>query len=543
MKLILIVSLVTMIEAASIPDHHAVHSCRTVSLSECRKLNYSTVYPNENDLNVFHRMSDVFNSGCSEYALSLACFMLEPNCHVHYFPDNTTFVFVGHVCKEFCLHVKNECYEYAPWWHLDCDTLPSNSTDGHCFIPPAVNLTSSTDATPTTEPSNSTSNSSGTNSSPTPAATPATRAPISCPGRLVPYKGKSFGSIDDCTAPCHFYYEDDVISPDTITGLFTAWTILALLSVVSLVSFLLTWKHYSHIEYPYYCAYLCHGLFIVAFLIRAIVGHDSVVCDKQYSTNNDSALCTEKFGNGWCVVTFLFTYYVTLAIGIWIVNMSIALCTLKHFKWRYHLHACYHIAAWGIPFIFCMVTSFLRFSSGDSLLGICQIDPKHSLWILIFPLVVCFLLGFVVFLMSIIQMFFCSRAGRELQNRHPHMVWRSIVFGTILLVELAVLIVLHLIEHVKHSDWEHYYTDCVIKSPPNNDCSTKSFNRPTYVIPILRFTLISVVGAVSVACPLSRKVTWLSWKESLQLLYKKIVDLFSRCSWRRKTVVIVQLVS
>ena len=530
--LFLIVSIVTIVEANSIPDDHEVDSCQAVRLLECRQFNYSTIFPNDNDIDIFHRMSEVFNSGCSEFSVQLACYVLEPSCQSHSFNDTNMFIFVAHICKEFCLYVKEECREHESSWQLDCDSLPSHTPGASklCFSPDVV----FTDAPPIPELTNS-SNAS--------TLTPpeATQAPLSCPGKLVPYEGKSFGSVEDCTAPCHYYYEEDELSPDVITGLFVIWSILTLLSAISVVSFILTWKHYSHIEYPYYSAYLCHALFIVAFLFRAVVGHDNVVCDSKQSTNNDTALYTGKFGNGWCVVTFIFTYYTTLAIGIWFVNMTIALCTLKFFKWRYHLHAVYHLAGWGIPIIFVGLASFLKLMSGDNLLGMCQLDPEYTLVTLILPLFVCLGIGFVLLFTSIIQMFYCSRAGREVQNRHPHMVGRSILFATILLIEIAILVVLHLIEHIKHKDWEIYYTDCVIRSSP--DCSTRSFTRPTYVIPIMRYSLISFVGAVSIICPLSRKVTWLSWKESLQLLYKKIVDLFSSCSWRRKTVVIAQLVS
>jgi len=395
----------------------------------------------------------------------------------------------------------------------------------------------------TTDPPPTAGQANGSNVTGNPTSPETTRPPVSCPGRLVPYKGKSFGSVDDCTAPCHHYYEEDELSPGVITALYIVWSVLAVLSGVSFVSFVLTWKHYSHIEYPYYWAYLCHALFIVAFFIRAAVGHDDIVCDTEQSTNNDTALCTEKIGNGWCAVTFMITYYATLAIAIWFLNMSIALCTLKYFSKRYYLHFSYHAAGWGIPIIFVGLACALNLSSGDSLLGMCQPDPRHTVAILIVPLMSCAFLGCFLLFVSIFQIFCCSRASRELQYRHPYMVWRALFFGAILLIEIGILSALHLIEHVKYEDWELYYTDCVVKSPPESDCSSRSFTRPTYVIPIMKYTLISVVGALSVICPLSRKVTWLSWKESLLLLYKKIVDLFGGCSWRRKTVVRAQLVS
>jgi len=281
----------------------------------------------------------------------------------------------------------------------------------------------------------------------------------------------------------------------------------------------------------------------VAFFIRAVVGHDDVVCDTEQSTNNDTALRTEKIGNGWCAVTFMITYYATLAIAVWFLNMCIALCTLKYFSKRYYLHSFYHAAGWGIPIIFVGVAFALNLSSGDSLLGMCQLDPRHTVAILIIPLMFCVFLGCILLSVSFFQIFCCSRAGRELQYRYPNMVGCVFLFGAILWIEIMILSILHLMEHVKYKDWELYYTECVVKSPPESDCSSRRFTRPTYVIPIMKYSLIAIVGALSLICPLSRKVTWLRWKESFQLLYKKIVNLFGSCSWRRKTVVRAQLVS
>lgn len=584
----------------TIPHKNFVQSCRNVSLVQCAQYNHST-YAVDNVQDAFRDVEPLFSSGCSNYIRELVCFMLEPTCHGHTFYDNgsdmsVTFNFKVLVCKEFCETVKQECDRHGPFWisALNCSSLPSKplmDSDETCLIPPEYtnntnntntrtsdNITptptiqgmgkttastttarGTTTASTTTVRSTTTASTTARSTITTPITTPTTNpitdksnaseAPVTvCPGRLVPYQGASYGNVDNCAAPCHYLYEEDQLSSGLVTFLFVLWTILSSLAVVSFISFLLTWKHYSHIERPYHFLALCHALMLFAFLIRLCSGHDAMVCDTRHRTINDTALVKEDLGNASCTVVFIIVYYSIMAISMWLVNLSIALCTRTMSKWKGYLFVGYHLSGWGIPLIFVIAVCAQRLASGDSLLGMCQVDSEYLLVIFI-PIMVCVGLSFILMLLVIMQMLFCSQTCVEsVQHKHPGRFLRSLMFGVIVLIEISIIAILYLVEYVTYEHWQLYYTDCVEPSSQKAavDCPTRTFTKPSYAIPIIRYSLISLVGAVSIVWPLVRKVTWKSWKDSASLLYRKIVNsfrYFRRCSWRNKSAVIVQLVS
>ena len=550
-------------------DHHVDGRCQNVTISECTVFNYSTIpkTPGQDVSSAFMDVRSLFSSGCSQHIQILVCFMLEPTCHDHHYNMNygngtmarMTITFKAFPCKSFCEGVKRECELYGAFWtsEMDCSELPNNGT---CFIPPDYPITTTTAATATATATATTTTSvpptttetitikpTSTAQATTAIMTPSTRPAVdtsTCPGRLISYQGVSYGGIEDCAAPCHYLYEEDRYSSQLVTFLFALWTILSVLAIGSFLSFLLTWKHYSHIEHPYHFLALSHALVFLAFVIRLGSGHDGMVCDGRYRSTNDTALVTEDVSNASCTAVFIIVYYSIVAISTWLVNLSFALCTRILSKWRYYLLAGYHLTGWGIPLIFVITASALKKASGDSLLGMCQVDNQYLVMLLV-PVMVCAGLSFILLLFAVFQMLLCSQACVEVQHKHPGRFVRSLMFGVIVLIEIAIISVLYLIEYVTYEHWEKYYTECVAAERPNSDCPTRTFTRPSYVIPIIRYSLISLVGAVSIVWPLARRVTWKSWKDSACLLYQKVVMSFQflrQCSWRNKSAVIVQMV-
>ena len=516
----------------TITDDHHVTSCHSVKISECMKFNHSTIpdldYTEINS--TFGDVGPLFSSGCSNYIQFLVCFMLEPTCHAHHYNMSgmsMTINFKAHLCRSFCEAVQRDCYCYGAFWTsaLNCSQLPD--VEEGCFMPddfagngtsndttaawrscvPDVNITNTTNAT---DPRTSDTDNE-------------------CRGRLVYYPGVSYGGEEDCAAPCHYMYEEDRFSTGLVTALFVLWSVLSALALVSFGSFLLTWKHYSHIEQPYHFLALCHVFVFVAFLIRLGSGHDGMVCDVRHRDISDTALITEDVTNGSCTVVFIIVYYSILAISVWHVNLSVALATRALTKWKHHLQMYYHLSGWGVPLIFVIAACIHRMVSGENLFGMCQLDDQYL--VMVFgPVMVCVVLSFILLSSAVIQMVFCSQAYVEVEHKHRGRFIRSLVFGLIVLIELSVIAVLYLVEYVTYEDTETYYTECVEpKNPLAPDCSSRTITKPTYVIPIIRYSLISLVGAISIMWPLFRRVTWTSWKDSATLLYQKIVNSFSQC--------------
>ena len=531
-----------------LPDQF-VGSCYNVAISECKKFNHTTVP----DLDVdeinkkFKDISPLFTSGCSNHIQDLICIVLEPTCHEHYVePANMTISFPAYACRRFCEIVQRECYCHGAYWTsaLNCSQLPD--IDDGCFIPPEYKNVTSNDTTPDCidpNPTNGTPTIPTTKLSPDDPLTDNTSIPPvhQCRGHLVYYPGVTYGEEQDCAAPCHYMFEEERFNTELITALFVLWSILSALALVSFISFLLTWKHYSHIEQPYHFLVLCHFFVFVAYLIRLGEGHDSMVCDIHHRDANDTALITEDDSNGSCTVVFIIVYYSVLAISVWLVNLSIALATRALTKWKHHLQMYYHLSGWGVPLIFVIAAfSVQSMVSGENLLGMCQLDNQYI--VMVFgPVMVCVALSFVLLLFAVIQMVFCSQAYIEVQHKHRGRLTRSLLFGVIVWIEISVIGVLYLIEYVTYENTERYYTKCVEPgNTPASDCS-RLIAEP-YVIPILRYSLISLVGAISIVCPLFRRVTWTSWKDSATLLYQKIVNSFSQCRrWRSNSTAIVQM--
>ena len=547
-------------------DHHVNGNCQNVTIPECAVFNYSTVpqTPGQDVSSLFRDVRRLFTSGCSEHIQILVCFMLEPTCHDHhYYMDfmngtmsRMTITFKAFPCKSFCERVKQECELFGAFWTdaMDCNGLPGNGT---CFSP-VFNSNDTTSVPPTTTGTTGTVNITTTvptdppstaQTSTTPSSTAITArsndTPAACPGQLVYYQGVSYGGKVNCAAPCHYMYEEDRLSSGWVTFLFVVWTVLSVLAIGSFLSFLLTWKHYSHIEHPYHFLALSHALVFLAFVIRLGSGHDAMVCDGRYRNANDTALVTEDVSNAACTAVFIIVYYSVVAISTWLVNLSFALCTRTLSEWKNYLLAGYHLTGWGIPFIFVVIASVLKQASGDSLLGMCQVDNQHLVMLLV-PTMVCAGLSFILLLCAVFQMLFCAQACVEVQHKHPGRFLRSLMFGVLVLIEISVIAVLYFIEYVTYEHWEKYYTECVATDRPNLDCPSRTFTRPSYVIPSIRYSLISLVGAASIIWPLGRRVTWKSWKDSACLLYQKLVISFQflrQCSWRNKSAVMVQMVS
>lgn len=563
--LILLVIAAVFSAGNTIPfDHHVDDNCQNVTIPECAVFNYSTVpqAQGQDASSSFRDLRRLFTSGCSDHIQILVCFMLEPTCHEHhYYMDymngtmsRMTITFKAFPCRDFCERVKQECELYAVFWTsaMDCSGLPNNGT---CFAPNYTDPTTSS-TTGNTDDVNTTMESSPTDPTTQSTTTVTARSNgttatipfdslATCPGRLISYQGVSYGGIDDCAAPCHYLYEEDRFSSGVVTFLFALWTVLSVLAIGSFLSFLLTWKHYSHIEHPYHFLALSHALVFLALVIRLGSGHDGMVCDGRYRNVNDTALVTEDVSNASCTAVFVIVYYSVVAIGTWLVNLSFALCTRTLSKWKNYLLGGYHLTGWGIPLIFVITASVLKMASGDSLLGMCQVDNQYLVMLLV-PTIVCAGLSFILLLFAVCQMVFCSQACVEVQHKHPGRLLRSLMFGVIVLIEISIIAVLYLIEYVTYEHWERYYTECVAAERPNSDCSSRTFTKPSYAIPIIRYSLISLVGAASIVWPLARRVTWKSWKDSVCLLYQKLVMSFHflrQCSWRNKSTVIVQMVN
>ena len=545
------------------PEDIIMGSCQNTAITECKKFNHTT----KPDLNYdeitrdFRDIEPLFSSGCSEHVQFLACFMLEPTCHEHLYDmygngSQSVISFLAYPCRDFCEVVRLECLSYGAFWTdaLNCNTLPDGDA---CFNPDPGTTDNITIANNTTDPPISNTSASTDGTMPV-TSTPVTSTPVTtsdgnitavsthmCPGQLVHYQGVSYGGVQDCAAPCHYMYEEDQLSSGVVTFLFVLWSILSLLAVVSFVSFLVTWKHYSHIERPYHCLALCHSFMFVAFVIRLISGHDGMVCDAQHSNVNNTAIITQDVGNAACTVVFIIVYYSILAITVWLINLSVALCTRTLSKWKHYFLVGYHLSGWGIPLIFVIAACVKRMVSGDSLMGMCKIDYQFS-GMLFGPALVCVGVSLILLTSAVIQMMCCSQACGEVQHQHPGRFVRSLLFGVVVLIEVTIIAILYIIEYVLYEDWEKYYTECVGTSSPELGCSTRSAARPSPAIPIIKYTLISVVGASSIVLSLGRRVTWTSWRNSASLLYRKIVNSFRllrQCNSRNKSPVIIPLVS
>lgn len=551
-------------------------SCHNVTIPECTQFNYSTIPGLDNGeiSSMFKDTRRLFASGCSNYIQELVCFMLEPTCHYHQYYMNDTDMWVtvsfrAYLCRDFCEAVQRECHDHGAFWipALNCSSLPPAASNA-CFIPPDYHENSSTSSEtstnitptatiPTTNSITPTTTSTTTSTTTTPTSTEpgtvisgnnSTVTPVDlCPGRLVSYQGVSYGGEENCAAPCHYMYEEDRFSSGLVIFLFVMWTVLSFLAIVSFMSFLLTWKHYSHIERPYHFLTLCHSLVFLAFVIRLGSGHDGMVCDTHHNNINDTALVTEDASHAACTAVFIIVYYSILAISVWLVNLSIALCTRMLSKCKHYLLVYYHLSGWGIPLIFVIAACCTQtMVSGESLLGMCQVDNQYLVMLLV-PTMLCVAVSLVLLLFAVIQMLCCSQACVEVQHKHPGRFLRSLMFGVFVLIEISIIAILYLIEYVSYEHWEKYYTECVGTSMPEPDCPTRTFTKPSYAFPIIRYSLLSVVGAVSIAWPWTRKVTWTSWKDTASLLYQKIVNSFRflrRCSQRSRSMGIShQLVS
>lgn len=119
-----------------------------------------------------------------------------------------------------------------------------------------------------------------------------------------------FGGVSGCAAACRSPLAS---APEMELGQYwiTGWAVLCCLcTAFTLMTFVIDTKRFKYPEKPIVFIALCYLMVSVGFLIRVIVGHESVACNGPASIQNsvNSVLCT---------VVFLLLYFFGMASCIW----------------------------------------------------------------------------------------------------------------------------------------------------------------------------------------------------------------------------------
>ncbi|XP_060875791.1 protein smoothened isoform X1 [Metopolophium dirhodum] len=171
-----------------------------------------------------------------------------------------------------------------------------------------------------------------------------------------------------------------------------AWTatIAGLCNIFAILTFMIEWQslnRYPNIVILY--INVCFLFICFGWLSQFWSGtRDDIVCRKN-GARKTSEPSDEDLS---CVINFVFSYYFLIAAFIWFVIFTYSLhTTFQSFgkiqekvdkKGGY-----FHLLAWSIPLVFCVVVMVLGEIDGDSVTGTCFVGVNNKIYSIIFVLI------------------------------------------------------------------------------------------------------------------------------------------------------------
>uniref|UniRef100_A0A8D0GKE0 Frizzled-5 n=1 Tax=Sphenodon punctatus TaxID=8508 RepID=A0A8D0GKE0_SPHPU len=495
--------------------------CQEITVPMCKGIGYNLTYmPNqfnhdtqdEAGLEV-HQFWPLVEIQCSPDLKFFLCSMYTPICLLDYAKPLPP-------CRSVCERAKAGCsplmrqYGFAWPERMNCDKLPVlGDTENLCMD---YNRTEATTLPPSFgKPTNP---SKGNHKSLTLGTVSGNCHRVcKCKDPLVLISKESHplynkietGQVRNCAIPCFqpYFTQDEKTFTTFWIGL---WSILCFISTFTTVAtFLIDMERFKYPERPIIFLSACYLFVSIGYIVRLIVGHASVACNKDYHH-----IHYETTGPALCTVVFLLIYFFGMASSIWWVILSFTWFLAAGMKWGNEAIASYsqyfHMAAWLIPSVKSIAVLALSSVDGDPVSGICYVGNQNIdklRGFVLAPLVVYLFTGTMFLLAGFVSLFRIRsviKQGGTKTDKLEKLMIRIGIFTVLYTVPATIVVACYIYEQHYRENWE---------MAQNCSCSgDKHKLKPDYAVFMLKYFMCLVVGITSGVWIWSGK-TLESWRQ------------------------------
>lgn len=305
------------------------------------------------------------------------------------------------------------------------------------------------------------------------------------------YNRISTGKMKNCAVNCYgpYFGHNEQTFANFWIGL---WSILCCISTATTVStFFIDMQRFRYPERPIIFLSACYFMVSIGYIIRLIVGHEGVACDKGMIRYNTTGPAT-------CTVVFLLIYFFGMASSIWWVVLSFTWFLAAGLKWAEEAIASYsqyfHLAAWLIPSVKSIAVLAMSSVDGDPVGGICYVgnqNLENLRGFVLAPLFVYLVLGTSFLFGGFVSLFrirnAIKRQGRAKTEKLEKLMIRIGVFSFLYTVPATIVISIYFYEQHMRSSWE---TSFICRCGPPH-------YKPDFSVFMLKYFMCLVVGITS----------------------------------------------
>ncbi|KAA0198883.1 Frizzled 8c [Fasciolopsis buskii] len=301
----------------------------------------------------------------------------------------------------------------------------------------------------------------------------------------------------DCSLPCRSLHSGEDL-PDGFTTYWLAlWsTLCAISTLLTILTFMLDSYRFQYPELSIIYLSTCYFMISIGYIIRLIVGHESVSCDNtatiltssvsttsatitgdsKLETGYSSLLATvttvaqdmtasshfdrikvlryANSGRASCAIVFLLVYFFGMASFVWWVILTFTWFLAAGLKWGSEAISRYsqvfHFIAWSIPTAITALALLLSVVEGDPASGLCTIGTTRPLAQILFlftPSLVFLSVGVIFLLAGFVALFRIrgviklQRIGMTKTDRLETLMLRIGIFGALYTIPNVTVLV------------------------------------------------------------------------------------------------------
>jgi len=205
----------------------------------------------------------------------------------------------------------------------------------------------------------------------------------SCQDRLVATTSSNESTAPICALRCGVDILFRQSDKDFISTWMTVWASLCFVSsLFAVVTFAIDTSRFDYPQRPVIFLSACCACQSVAYLLRAVVGAETVSCDQSSATGHPLFIIREGLESIWCMTITLILYFFGMASATWWVGLAVAWYLASARRWgREAIQACagyFHLVAWTLPAVQTITALALRRVDGDELSGLCYVGNQDS---------------------------------------------------------------------------------------------------------------------------------------------------------------------
>ena len=205
----------------------------------------------------------------------------------------------------------------------------------------------------------------------------------------------------------------------------TVWAALCLVaSLFAVTTFAVDTSRFDYPQRPVVFLSACCAFQSVAYLLRAVVGSETISCDESSDIGHPLFIIREGLESIWCMTISLILYFFGMASATWWVGLSVAWYLASARRWgREAIQACagyFHLVAWTLPAVQTIIALALRRVDGDELSGLCYIGNQDSTALAAFvvaPTALYLLVGAAFIIVGFLSL---RSVRRDLKLHHHH---------------------------------------------------------------------------------------------------------------------------